>query len=105
MPPKINGLIILKDGAAACVISSEAFVHAHSLENQAIKIVANVFTTDGVTTFEGRSAMDVVRYAMRPMTKACVSLCRPGVQGCFAEGQGRHIRSASSSFTTAWRRK
>ena len=74
----------MKDGAAACVIASEAFVHAHGLENQAIEIVANVLTTDGVTTFEGRSAMDVVGYAM---TKACAD--QAFKDAGFAEGQGR----------------
>lgn len=59
-------------------------MHAHGLENQAIEIVANVLTTDGVTTFEGRSAMDVVGYAM---TQACAD--QAFKDAGFAEGQGR----------------
>ncbi|RDB29386.1 Non-specific lipid-transfer protein [Hypsizygus marmoreus] len=50
------------DGAACCIVASEDFVHAHGLENQAIEIVAQALTTDSPSTFEGRSAMDVVGY-------------------------------------------
>ncbi|KAF8176300.1 sterol carrier protein 2 [Pholiota molesta] len=72
------------DGAAACIIASEDFVHAHGLENQAIEIVANVLATDGVSTFEGRSAMDVVGYEM---SKNAAD--RAFKDAGFSEGEGR----------------
>ncbi|KAF8154096.1 thiolase-like protein [Crassisporium funariophilum] len=72
------------DGAACCIVVSEDFVHAHGLENQAIEIVAQHLTTDGFTTFEGRSAMDVVGY---DMTKTCAD--KVFKDAGFAEGQGR----------------
>ncbi|KAJ2914870.1 hypothetical protein MD484_g5534, partial [Candolleomyces efflorescens] len=74
------------DGAAACVVASEDFVHKHGLENQAIEIVAQALSTDGPTTFEGRSAMDVVGYAM---TKECADQAF-GDAG-FAPGEGRDL--------------
>ncbi|KAF9054189.1 thiolase-like protein [Panaeolus papilionaceus] len=52
------------DGAAACIVASEDFVHRHGLENQAIEVVAQALATDGPTTFEGKNAMDVVGYSM-----------------------------------------
>ncbi|CAA7262087.1 unnamed protein product [Cyclocybe aegerita] len=72
------------DGAAACIVASEDFVHAHGLENQAIEIVAQALTTDGSSTFEGRSAMDVVGYQM---TKTCAD--KVFKEAGFANGQGR----------------
>ncbi|KAF8966905.1 sterol carrier protein 2 [Flammula alnicola] len=72
------------DGAAACIVASEDFVHAHGLENQAIEIVAQALTTDGVATFEGRSAMDVVGYEM---SKTCAD--QVFKEAGFAEGEGR----------------
>ncbi|KAF9480292.1 thiolase-like protein [Pholiota conissans] len=72
------------DGAAACIIASEDFVHAHGLENQAIEILASVLATDGVTTFEGRSSMDVVGYEM---SKNAAD--RAFKDAGFAEGEGR----------------
>ncbi|KAJ3515005.1 hypothetical protein NLJ89_g2032 [Agrocybe chaxingu] len=72
------------DGAAACIVASEDFVHAHGLENQAIEIVAQALTTDGPSTFEGRSAMDVVGYQM---TKTCAG--KVFEEAGFADGQGR----------------
>ncbi|KAG9007951.1 hypothetical protein FRB95_010134 [Tulasnella sp. JGI-2019a] len=52
------------DGAACCIIASEEFVHAHHLENQAIEIVAQSMATDTSTTFESKSAMEIVGYSM-----------------------------------------
>ncbi|KAH9476997.1 Non-specific lipid-transfer protein [Psilocybe cubensis] len=72
------------DGAACCIVASEDFVHAHGLENQAIEIVAQALTTDGHSTFEGRSAMDVVGYEM---SKICAD--KVFKEAGFAEGQGR----------------
>ncbi|KDR78394.1 hypothetical protein GALMADRAFT_245557 [Galerina marginata CBS 339.88] len=72
------------DGAAACVVASEDFVHANGLENQAIEIVAQALTTDGVSTFEGRSAMDVVGYEM---SKVCAD--KVFKDAGFAVGEGR----------------
>ncbi|KAF5314384.1 hypothetical protein D9619_011793 [Psilocybe cf. subviscida] len=74
------------DGAAACIVASEDFVHKHGLENQAIEIVAQALATDGTTTFEGRSAMDVVGYEMSK-TAADKVFKDAG----FAEGQGRDL--------------
>ncbi|KAI5823323.1 thiolase-like protein [Schizophyllum commune Tattone D] len=65
------------DGAACCIVASEAFVHAHHLENQAIEIVAQGLNTDAPSAFEKTTwgagddsgpAMDLVGYGM---TKAC----------------------------------
>ncbi|TFK22039.1 sterol carrier protein 2 [Coprinopsis marcescibilis] len=72
------------DGAAACIVVSEDFVHKHGLENQAIEIVAQALTTDGPGTFEGRSSMDVVGYQM---TKTCTD--QVFKEAGFAPGQGR----------------
>ncbi|KAG8864280.1 hypothetical protein FRB96_006101 [Tulasnella sp. 330] len=52
------------DGAACCIVASEAFVHAHNLENQSIEIVSQSMVTDTSTTFESRSAMEVVGFSM-----------------------------------------
>ncbi|KZT42760.1 thiolase-like protein [Sistotremastrum suecicum HHB10207 ss-3] len=52
------------DGAACCIIASEAFVHKHHLENQAIEIVATALTTDDITTLESNSAMNAVGFNM-----------------------------------------
>lgn len=59
-------------------------MHAHSLENQAIEIVAQALSTDGPETFETPSAMNVVGYGM---TKACTD--KVFREAGFAEGQGR----------------
>ena len=65
---------------------SEAFVHAHKLENQAIEIVGQALATDEQSTFEGRSAMEVVGYGM---TKRCADdVFR---QAGFQEGNGRDL--------------
>ncbi|KIM41726.1 hypothetical protein M413DRAFT_444971 [Hebeloma cylindrosporum] len=72
------------DGAACCIVASEDFVRARGLENQAIEIVAQALTTDGLSTFESRSAMDVVGYQM---SKTCAD--QVFKEAGFAEGQGR----------------
>jgi len=72
------------DGAACCIVASEDFVHARGLENQAIEIVAQALTTDGPSTFESRSAMDVIGYEM---SKNCAD--QVFKEAGFAEGQGR----------------
>lgn len=59
-------------------------MHKHGLENQAIEIVAQAMTTDGVETFEGRSAMDVVGYNM---SKTCAD--RVFAEAGFGPGEGR----------------
>jgi len=72
------------DGAACCIVASEAFVHAHKLENQAIEIVAQVLTTDQPSAFDSQSAMEVVGYGM---TKTCAD--KAFAQAGFEEGEGR----------------
>ncbi|KAF8577553.1 thiolase-like protein [Ramaria rubella] len=52
------------DGAAACIVATEEFVHAHGLENQAIEIVSQALVTDASVTFESNSAMELVGYSM-----------------------------------------
>ena len=73
-----------QDGAACCIVATEAFVHEHKLENQAIEIVGQAFTTDGPETFEKEDAMEVVGYSM---SKRCADTAfkRAG----FNEGEGR----------------
>ena len=74
----------LKDGAACCIIASEDFIHQHGLENQAIEIVGNALVTDGIETFETRSAMEVVGFAM---TQRCAD--EVFSQAGFPKGEGR----------------
>lgn len=50
--------------AACCIVASEEFVHAHALENQSVEIVAQSMATDTSTTFESKSAMEVVGFSM-----------------------------------------
>lgn len=52
------------DGAAACIIATEEFVHKHGLENQAIEIISQALVTDQTATFNSRSAMELVGYGM-----------------------------------------
>lgn len=59
-------------------------MHAHKLENQAIEVVANALTTDFVSTFEDRSAMQVVGFGM---TQACGDMVFE--QAGFKHGEGR----------------
>lgn len=72
------------DGAAACVVASEDFVHKHGLENQAVEVIAMHLTTDGPTTFESRSPMEVIGYSM---TKACAE--KVFKDAGFGPGEGR----------------
>lgn len=53
--------------AACCIVASEAFVHKHKLENQAIEIVASTLVTDTSKTFESKSALEIVGYSMTKM--------------------------------------
>jgi len=74
------------DGAACCIVASEAFVKAHKLQNQAIEIVAQAFTTDGPRSFESKSAMELVGYGM---TQRCAD--EVFAQAGFGIGQGRDL--------------
>ncbi len=65
-------------------MASEAFVHEHKLENQAIEIVAQALATDRPSTFETRSAMEVIGYTM---TKTCAD--QAFAQAGFKDGKGR----------------
>ena len=75
---------LLQDGAACCIIASEDFVHRHELENQAIEVVGNALVTDGVETFERRSAMELVGFSM---TRRCAD--EVFSQAGFPKGEGR----------------
>ena len=68
------------------MVASEEFVHANGLENQAIEIVAQNLTTDGPSTFDGKSAMDVVGYTM---TK--VATDKVFADAGFEPGEGRDL--------------
>ena len=74
----------LQDGAACCIIASEGFVHQHGLENQAIEIAGNALVTDCVETFEERSALELVGFAM---TRRCAD--EVFSQAGFPKGKGR----------------
>ncbi|KAH8120732.1 thiolase-like protein [Phellopilus nigrolimitatus] len=74
------------DGAACCIVASEAFVHLHSLENQAIEIVAQQLTTDLPAAFDSRSAMELVGYSMSK-TAADKTFAQAG----FGDGEGRDL--------------
>ncbi|RWS16061.1 Non-specific lipid-transfer protein-like protein [Dinothrombium tinctorium] len=52
------------DGAGAAILASEEFVHRHSLESQAVEILALEMTTDVPSTFEERSAIKLVGFDM-----------------------------------------
>lgn len=67
-------------------MASEVFVHAHKLENQAIEIVAQALATDRPSTFESRSAMEVVGCTM---TKICAD--QAFAQAGFKDGEGRDL--------------
>ncbi|KAG8907758.1 hypothetical protein FRB99_002257 [Tulasnella sp. 403] len=68
--PKVTDTLSLlmccptSDGAACCIIASEDFVHAMSLENQAIEIIAQTMRTDNSVTFEDKTAMEIVGFSM-----------------------------------------
>ena len=59
-------------------------MHAHGLENQAIEIVAQALCTDEPSTFESKSPMEVVGYAM---TKNCAD--KVFRKAGFEDGEGR----------------
>lgn len=82
-PPDLK-LNHLQDGAACCIIASEDFVHKHGLENQAIEIVGNALVTDGIETFETRSAIEAVGFSM---TQRCAD--EVFSQAGFPLGEGR----------------
>ena len=75
---------MFQDGAACCIIASEDFVHACKLENQAIEIIGNALVTDGVETFEARTAVELVGFSM---TRRCAD--EVFSQAGFSEGGGR----------------
>jgi sterol carrier protein 2 len=72
------------DGAACCIVASEAFVRKHKLENQAIEIISQALTTDSSETFETKSAMELVGYSMTK--NAADQVFR---KAGFKDGQGR----------------
>lgn len=57
----------MSDGSAAAVIVSERFMREHSLQNQAVEILAQELATDSTASFSSRSMIDVVG---APMTRA-----------------------------------
>lgn len=59
-------------------------MHAHHLENQAIELVAQALVTDDPSTFESKSAMNVVGFTM---SKNCVD--KVFADAGFAPGAGR----------------
>lgn len=73
-----------QDGAACCIVASEDFVHKHGLENQAIEIVAQALMTDDPSTFESRSAMNVIGFNM---SKDCAD--KVFADAGFKPGEGR----------------
>ncbi|MFQ5472602.1 MAG: lipid-transfer protein [Dehalococcoidia bacterium] len=48
------------DGSGAAVLASEAFVHKHSLEDQAIEILGQAMATDTADTFESKSSIKLI---------------------------------------------
>lgn len=52
------------DGAAACILCSEAYMLKHNLQDQAVEIVACALTTDNETTFSDNSLMKLAGYDM-----------------------------------------
>lgn len=73
-----------QDGAACCIIASEDFVRRHGLVNQAIEISGNALVTDGVETFEARTAVELVGFSM---TRRCAD--EVFSQAGFQTGEGR----------------
>jgi len=49
------------DGAACAILASEDFVRRHSLQSQAIHIIAQAMCTDFASTFSEKSCMKLVR--------------------------------------------
>lgn len=52
------------DGSGAAVLASEAFVDKHDLAAQAVEIVGQGLVTDFPSTFESRTARDIIGYDM-----------------------------------------
>ncbi|XP_061903101.1 sterol carrier protein 2 [Entelurus aequoreus] len=60
------------DGAGAAVLASEDFVRRHSLEKQAVEILAQEMVTDLASTFDQNSCIKMVGYDMsRVAAKKC----------------------------------
>ncbi len=52
------------DGSGAAVLASEAYVDRHGLAGQAVEIVGQALTTDFPSSFESRTARDIIGYDM-----------------------------------------
>jgi len=52
------------DGSGAAVLASEAYVDRHGLADQAVEIVGQALVTDLPSTFETRTARDIIGYDM-----------------------------------------
>ncbi|KFM59965.1 Non-specific lipid-transfer protein, partial [Stegodyphus mimosarum] len=52
------------DGAAAAILASEEFVHAHGLEDQAVEIVGMEMSTDVPSAFQENSSIKMVGFDM-----------------------------------------
>ncbi len=52
------------DGSGAAVLASEAYVDRHGLAGQAVEIVGQALVTDLPSTFESRTARDIIGYEM-----------------------------------------
>jgi acetyl-CoA acetyltransferase len=52
------------DGSGAAVLASEAFVEKHGLAAQAVEITGQALVTDMKSTFETRTARDIIGYDM-----------------------------------------
>jgi acetyl-CoA acyltransferase len=52
------------DGSGAAVIASEDYVDRHGLAGQAVEIVGQALTTDFASSFESRTARDIIGYDM-----------------------------------------
>jgi len=48
------------DGSGAAVLASEAFVHKHGLEDQAIEILGQAMATDTTETFDSKSSIKLI---------------------------------------------
>ncbi len=52
------------DGSGAAVLASEAYVDRHGLAGQAVEIVGQALVTDFASSFESRTARDIIGYDM-----------------------------------------
>ncbi len=80
------------DGSGAAVLASEAYVDRHGLADQAVEIVGQALVTDLPSTFETRTARDIIGYDMNVDRRAGGVRRRPG---------SAPRTSRSSSCTTA----